>query len=1023
MSCPHKHPDPGPSRQPGKRYWRSLEEFAQTREFQEQIGREFPNRASELKDDVSRRRFLALMGGSLALAGIMTGGGCVRKREEIEPYVVPPEQVVPGKPLFFATAMPLPGGCGIGLLAESHEGRPTKVEGNPDHPGSLGSTDLFSQASILSLYDPDRARTISSGGQVRTWAQFISALEPALNQVRSSRGKGLHILTETITSPSLAGQLRQIMAMLPEAKWHQWEPLNNDNALQASQAAFGKHVDVVYHLDRADRIVSLDADFLMQGPAAVRYGRDFAKKRKVQGKNSASNRVYALCSTPTSTYALADHRLSLPASQILPLAYELFGALNELATGRKSATNPHPFVQTASADLWANRGKSLVIPGQHQPAAVHVLAHAINELLESAGQTLSYISTVEAEPTNQLASLTELNQSLRSQNVSLLLILGANPAYTAPAELEFASALKDSHALKIHQSLLVDETSECCDWHIPETHYLEAWGDVRAFDGTVSVIQPLIYPLFQAWTPSQLLAAISGNFMADPREIVREHWRSAHSGKDFEHFWLSTLQKGVVQNTAFPELSVRFNPSATPPAPESDTSNAIELQFRADPTIHDGRFANNGWLQELPKPISRLVWDNAALISPATAKQFSLSDNDVVELSLENRSISVPVLLLPGQPDRAITLHVGYGRKLQRGTAANGAGFNAYLLRTSEHLHHAAHLRMKPTGDTYSLVRTQTHFMIEHREEEVLHIQTLADYLKPATTSGDPAELDKPRKYNLSLYPEWNYTDRYPHQHRWGMSIDMNACTGCSACVIACVAENNSPIVGKDQVSRGREMHWLRIDSYYTDQPEFPGGPYFQPMLCQQCEKAPCEIVCPVGATTHSSEGINEMTYNRCVGTRYCSNNCPYKVRRFNFLQYADITPLAEMHYNPDVTVRQRGVMEKCTFCIQRLNQTRVDIKQMEADVLRASTDEEKLTLRKQMDERMSGLQTACQQACPTQAIVFGDMNWKYADSTQSPVIADKQLPHAYSVLTELQTQPRVTYLPRLLNPSRGGGV
>ena len=1035
----------------GKKYWRSLEELAETDEFQELLHREFPDRATEWSDPVGRRKFLKLMGASFALAGLTA---CTRQPTEyIAPYVRQPEELVPGKPVFFATAMPLDG-FATGLIVESHEGRPTKIEGNKDHPASLGATDVFSQASVLGLYDPDRSQTLTYLGEIVTWSAFLGGIRPAVDAQRAIAAQkpakgGLRILTETVTSPTLAYQIKTLLATLPAAKWHQYNPAGRDNVREGSRLAFGQYANTVYHFDKADVVLSLDSDFLACGPASLRYARDFAAKRRLTGGNREMSRLYVVESTVTNTGSVADHRLPMRPSEVEGFARFLAEVIGVPGGGFgdfMGSMDLHSKWQAViMRDLSEHRGSSIVIAGESQPPAVHAFAHSINQALGNIGKTVVYTDPVEASPVDGNASLRELVADMNSGQVDVLLILGGNPVYNAPADLDFAAAIRKV-PLRIHLSLYKDETSELSQWHIPEAHYLESWSDARAYDGTVSIIQPLIAPLYSGKTAHEVLAAFLNEPERSSYEIVRDYWRgrfaaggqeppiktgaSQNSGtaqtpaaavqpvassaqpqaslSGFEQFWRKSLHDGLVANTALQlktlTLKSEWANPAYKPHPTSPNSQ-LEIVFRPDPTIHDGRFSNNGWLQELPKPLSKLTWDNAAIVSPATAANLDLGKRvnevstnrmggiggeilaDRIELQYRDRSVIAPVFIQPGQPDNVITVHLGYGRTIS-GRVGTKAGFNAYAIRTSDAPWFGADLRISKIGGTYSLATTQSHHLIdasEVGERDILRSGTLEEYGKRPSLAPEGASESH---HEQSLYQGFAY-DGYA----WGMSIDLNACIGCTACVVACVAENNIPVVGKEQVARSREMHWLRVDAYYKGGEKKPET-YFQPVPCQQCENAPCEVVCPVAATGHSAEGLNDMTYNRCVGTRYCSNNCPYKVRRFNFLLYQDFyTASLKMMRNPDVSVRSRGVMEKCTYCVQRIQKAKIDSEKEDRQV------------------RDGEIVPACAQACPTEAIVFGNIN----DPT-SRVAQLKAEERNYSLLGELNTKPRTTYLGAVRN-------
>jgi len=980
-------------------FWRTLEEQAGDPAFQELLYNEFPSQIEAITDPVQRRTFLKLMGASLALAGVTA---CTKQPvEKIVPYVKQPEELIPGKPLFYATSMSL-GGVATGLLVESHEGRPTKIEGNPLHPGSLGATDVFAQAAILGLYDPDRSQTLRNLGEIRPWSSFLGAMNAALTAQKPLKGAGLRILTESISSPTLAAQNRDLLSRFPSAKWHQWDPASRNNARVGSKTAFGTFVDTHYRFENADVILSLDADFLGSGPGALRYAREFARRRRPEDAERM-NRLYAVESMPTSTGARADHRLPARPSVVGSIAQAIAAAVGNPSAMQSGPATPdltpamQKWVAAVSKDLSAHRGRSLVIAGDSQPPLVHMIAHALNLTLGNAGKTVVYTETAEAEPVNQLESIRDLVADMNAGKVDLLVIIGGNPVYSAPVDLQFADALGKVQ-LRAHLSLYDDETSAQCQWQIPEAHFLEAWSDARAFDGTASIVQPLIAPLYGGKSAHEVLAALSDRPERSGHDIVRAQWKI---DKD-ETAWRRWLHDGVIPNTAFAPkpLNALAGPAVvtTAPAPAA----GIEIAFCTDPSILDGRFANNGWLQELPKPITRLTWDNAVITSPATADKLKAAERpsfqggehgqiitDVVELKFKGRAVRGALFAVAGHPDDCVTVHLGYGRS-RGGRVAAGAGFNANAIRTSDALSFGAGVEIALTGDKFSLACTQYHHLMEGRD--MVRAVTREEYLRDPKSVHEGSEPPPPKM--LTMYPEVKY-DGY----KWGMAIDVNSCIGCNACVVGCQAENNIPVVGKDQVLRGREMHWLRVDTYYRGEAANPET-FFQPVPCMQCENAPCEVVCPVGATAHSHEGLNDMVYNRCVGTRYCSDNCPYKVRRFNFLLYQDFdTPALKLGRNPDVTVRSRGVMEKCTYCVQRINAAKIDSEKGDRQV------------------RDGEIKTACEQACPADAIVFGNLN-----DPNSRVAKLQSEVRNYALLAELNTRPRTTYLAavRNVNPELG---
>jgi len=962
-----------------RRYWRSLEELA---------GIEGPGESSEemvaRAAGLDRRELLKFGSVSLALAGLTA---CTRQpAEKIVPYVRQPEEIVPGRPLFFATAMTL-GGYATGLLVESNMGRPTKAEGNPLHPASLGATDAFCQAALYGLYDPDRSETVTYLEEIRSWPAFLSAMRNAVEKAKEGKGRGLRILTETVGSPTLGAQLAALTTELPEARWHQWEPANRDNVLAGAAAAFGQPLDTVLDLSKADVILSLDSDFLACGPGHLRSVREFSARRRSR-ERGRMNRLYAVESTPGVTGACADHRLPMRAADIEAFARSVAGQLGVIAPEGRST----PFARAVAEDLKAHRQRSLVLAGDGQPPAVHSLAHAMNAALANAGATVAYIDPVPPRPESQMEALRKLVADMEAGQVETLVILGGNPGFTAPADIPFVKAL-EKVKLRAHLSPYQDETSALCQWHVPEAHFLESWSDARAFDGTASIVQPLIAPLYGGKTAHEAVAALTSQPERTSYEIVRDYWKDK-LGPDFEASWRRALHDGVIAGTTF-EPKVTASKPAITRSSDHPIADSLEIVFRPDPTIHDGRFANNAWLQELPKPITKLTWDNALLLSPATARRLGVASEDVVRLSYRGHSMEAPVWVLPGHAEESATLHFGYGRS-RAGKFGSKAGFNAYALRTSDAPAGATGLEIAKTGRTYPVVTTQHHQSMEGRA--IVRAGTLEEYEKNPKFAREMVEAPG--------LEDTVYQPYKPDLYAWGMAIDLNACTGCNACVVACQAENNIPFVGKHETSRGHAMHWLRVDRYFEGDPANPRTVH-QPVPCMHCENAPCELVCPVEATAHSAEGLNDMVYNRCVGTRYCANNCPYKVRHFNFFHYATQfrAPSMRMLANPDVTVRWRGVMEKCTYCVQRINGAKI---QSEKENRRVRDGE---------------VVTACQQACPAEAIVFGDL----ADR-ESRVARMKASPVNYSLLEELGTRPRTTYLAAVRNPNpgvegKGGGT
>jgi MoCo/4Fe-4S cofactor protein with predicted Tat translocation signal len=1149
--------------QQGKQYWRSLEEFVDAPEFEEFVGREFPQHAETWDDPVSRRSFLKLMGASLALAGLSSA--CViQPPEKVIPYVQQPEEIVPGKALFFATAMTLKG-IAVGLLAKSNEGRPTKIEGNPQHPGSLGSTDKLAQASLLTMYDPDRSQDFLYRNAPRSWNNFVAEARAALERGRETGGAGIRFLTQTVTSPTLIAQFRQILSEMPNARWYQYEPSNNDNGFAGARMAFGDNVHTVYNFAAADRILSLDSDFL--NSFNVRYVRDFSDRRRVTEEKKDMNRLYQVETTLTITGAKADHRKAVKPSNMENFARAAATALGVPNAGGTVSEDEARWIGAMAKDLRENgAGRSIVIAGDHQPPLIHALAHAMNAELGNVGKTLTYHEPIEANAAGQTArtqieGLRELVRDIDAGAVQLLVMLGGNPMYDTPADLKFTKERMDKVPFRVHLSLYNDETSQYSHWHIPQTHYLEEWSDARAFDGTATLVQPLIAPLYGGKSVHEVLNVFAReNYERSGYEIVREFWQRQGLGTGLRPLVATTTGGAAAAATTASAQQQQPRPAASPraananananansnagagnanqdanrntnsngngnsnqsgellsrgqsvPAPDMETSgrgptvvdapnmpglandrselprarsgseanvnttaalsgispqgfdaawrkvvhdgfipgtatqprnvspntgflgqtagiqaasggNALEVNILPDPSVYDGRFANNGWLQELPKPLNKLTWDNVLLLSPRTADRLGLNqgrgkyDNDagavegtsfiaskggnlysdLVNLTVNGQKISkpLPVWVQPGQPDDVATIFLGYGRSAA-GKVGNGIGYDAYEVVNSN-LPAFGVGEIVKTGEQTQLASTQTHFSMEGRD--ILRVRELEKY------KANPDYGHQHDEYPKSMYSHEKYDTQYKTYNRWGMAIDLNACVGCNACVVACQAENNIPVVGKEQVERSREMHWLRIDAYYggEDQND-PQGPYFQPVLCQQCEQAPCEPVCPVHATVHSAEGLNDMVYNRCVGTRYCSNNCPYKVRRFNFLLYQDwYTPQYKLMRNPEVTVRSRGVMEKCTYCTQRIAWARIEAQKAYAN----GESDGKV--------RDGEVQTACQAVCPTEAIIFGNMN-----DPEAAVNKLKAEHRNYKLLNELNTQPRTTYLAGLKNQNR----
>ena len=977
----------------GRRMWRSLGEQRGDASFEVRLRERHPQQTKTVFDPPQRRDFLKIMGASLALAGV--SASCTKQpQEKIVPWAKSPEQLIPGKPLFFATSMPWYAGS-IGLLVESHMGRPTKAEGNADHPASLGATDVWSQAAVLGLYDPDRSQGIAYRGRSATWGSFLDEVRSTLATLNAKQGAGVRLLTQSVVSPTLQAQIQEFLVKYPKAAWHQWQPVNRDNARAGARLAFGKDVQALPRFEQADVVVSLESDFLSSAPENVRAIRGFSSRRKARaGQANELARLYVLESRPTCTGARAEHRLALRAGEIEAASRALAKRLGVDAPGDVPANAPFSaFVDALAKDLEAHKGRSLVIAGDTQPAAVHALAHLINEKLGNGGKTVSYTAPAELSGTDQAQSIAALAKDMRDGAVEFLVMLEGNPVHDAPADLDFAAALAKVK-LRVHLSLYLDETSQLADWHLNAAHFLESWSDARGADGTLGIVQPLIAPLYAGRTAHELLNALLDRAGQTAYDALRENTKKTLGEAEFERKWRRLVHDGLLAGSASASVSVEAQRLTLAPAA---APAGLEIAFRHDPLVFDGRFVNNGWLLEQPRPMTMLTWDNVVQLSPATAAKNGIETGDVVEVEFEGRTLRGPALVMPGHADESLTLTLGFGRA-KAGRVAAGVGYDAFALRTLGALSQGSGARIRATGETHELATTQEHDdmttnLPENLREELapVRVATLERFRAHPTLVEKHGEA----KESTSLYPE-----RPQGEYAWGMVIDLAACTACGACVTACSAENNVPIVGKAEVLRGREMHWLRIDRYFEGDPRNPRI-HTQPIPCMQCENAPCESVCPVAATTHSPEGLNDMVYNRCIGTRYCANNCPYKVRRFNFFLYSDYdTESLKMARNPDVTVRSRGVMEKCTYCVQRINRARLAAKKEDRRI------------------RDGEIRTACQSVCPADAIAFGDLR-----DPNSAVSKLKAEPHNYGLLEELNTRPRTSYLAKIENPNHALGA
>ena len=927
--------------------------------FQALLGDEFPPGATQWAAGLDRRDFVRLMGASLALGGM---SGCARRAaERIVPYVTPPENLLPGGAKFYATAIPVEG-FGRGILVESNLGRPTKIEGNPEHPESLGATDAITQAAILSLYDPDRSRAPLRGGLPGGWSAFAADWGGRRGGFAGARGRGLALLTEPTTSPTLLREIGRFLQEFPGARWYQHTPL-------AGYEVDGAQPD--YDFEQADVVFSIGSDFLYRHPSSIRYGRAFARRRRVENGTVRASRAYAIEATPTVTGSMADFRLAASPERIRVVLDALAGALEGSQAPGLSADEGR-FVASLAHDLRSGAPRVACVAGTELDPDIQRWSLTVNARLGSMAGAVRLLPSLRSDSDPRSAGkLAALEAAMSGNEVQALFILGSNPVYTAAASSGFRELLRRV-PFSVHHGSHEDETAAACGWHLPEAHFLETWSDLKAFDGTATILQPLIEPLYEGRGATEVLRMLGRAGAATAYDMVRETWRDQQGGHDFEARWAGWLRRGALAPAARREGGrTPAGAGMIPALSKGESAPGLCLVLSPDANVLDGRWANNAWLQELPKPLSHLVWDNAALISPALATRLGAENGDLLALSCGGRTLQAAAWVMPGQAADCVALSLGYGRS-RGGTLGTNRGFDAYRLRGGNSVWSAAGLEATRTGGRYPLVTTQHHFAMEGRQP--------VRVVSPGDLS-----VDAPRGGG-SMYPAWT-----PGAYAWGMSIDLSTCLGCNACVVACQAENNIPVVGKDQVSRGREMHWIRIDRYFEGDPAAPRILH-QPVTCMQCENAPCETVCPVGATVHSSEGLNQMVYNRCVGTRYCSNNCPYKVRRFNFLDYRSSreSPV-NLQENPDVTVRERGVMEKCTYCVQRINAARID-----AD-------------RENRPIRDGEIRTACQQACPVEAIVFGNVADPAARVSQR-----KREPTDYSLLGELNTRPRTTYLAKM---------
>lgn len=1048
-------------------YWRSLGQLENSEEFQQVLAREFPEGITEAPDEVSRRGFLGAVAASVALAGMTS---CRKPVTKILPFTKRPEGYKPGIAQHYATTLTR-NGYGVGVLAKSNDGRPTKLDGNPDHPSCPGGgSDMQLQAELLQLYDPNRSRKPRNphsaqhahaddghGGhgahgahadhEVDVWEEMLDWLDGDEGaDLLNKQGQGLHVVMPPSTSPSLLAAVNRMKSgSFPKAQFHTWSALNQDHAMQGAKMAFGKPMAAHYDYGKADVVVSLDCDFLGTEGDSIKSANQWGKRR---AGAVDLNRLYAIESIYSSTGTAADHRFRTKSSEIAGVAFAL---ANQLGAGSgsdlKSALGAHPadafekngkqWVEEIAKDLQSAAGKSIVVAGATQPPVVHAIAHAINQKLGNLGKTVTMTAAPKGIATDSGAQLRALSAALEAGTCEALIFLGTNPAHDGPADLKLKKLLEEKKPkTTIHVGLYEDETAHLCDWHFPMAHDLESWGDARAMDGTVSMQQPLVAPLFGGVSALEFLAFFNqdnaGNASWEDLplgrdttfgfELVKQHWQEKLGAPDFESsWWPKALHEGLVEGTAFAAESAALDGGAIAAAVKSwSKPTGTEVVLRGCPKMGDGRYANNSWMAEIPDPMTKLSWDNAAMLSMATARKLNVQNGDMLKVSANDATLEIPAWILPGHADDSVSIFLGWGRELEHCKVADGAGFNAYPLRTTAQSAVLSGATVAPGSGTYSLVCTQEHGTMAGRAlvRENTKAGNEADpqwapkmspldqaaRLKGKTEKDVDNSLWEERGYDKGLAAKDDAVRKSPYQ--WGMVFDLNACSGCSACMTACVAENNIPMVGKIQVARNREMFWIRCDRYFSstggDDLEMAEDPQVasMPVPCMQCENAPCESVCPVAATMHNPEGLNDMVYNRCIGTRYCSNNCPYKVRRYNYLDYLGQVPdTKQMAFNPDVTVRSRGVMEKCTYCVQRINGGRIEAK-LGGKKIGDGENDVRVT-------------TACAQACPTEAITFGNII-----ETTSKVAGLRSNDLNYGLLSELNTKPRTTYLGRVRNPN-----
>ena len=984
-------------------YWKSLKDISSEEDYNRFLKQSDHNEDNGL----SRRNFLSLIAASVALAGLE---GCKKPVQKIIPYVEAEIGTIPGIPKYYASTIPWKNNA-LGVVIENHDERPVKVEGNEKHPSTLGKSNAFSQASTIEMYDPDRARGVKYNGKKVDWSEYLKFAK----DINKGDGKGLAVLMQESSSPTIKSIQNDFKTKFPSASWVSYESVNNENLYKGIEKAFSKKLQPIYRLENAQIIVSLGSDFLGVDDNNIYNTRKFAQNRDIVDENSTMNRLYVAESSITSTGSSADHRLNIPQHEMESILAELSYELKKLGLSvdaNKVKSSNNLWIKAAAEDLMSNRGDSIILGGSQLSPEFHQLIALLNNQLNAP---VDYYP-LNLSQVSSLADFKSLCDDIKNNKIKNLIILGANPVYDSPADFNFGDLLKNVPN-SVHLTNILDETSKLCSWNIAMTHYFECWGDAMSYDGFVSIVQPQIMPLFDSKSAIQVLTPLVYSKELSSYDTVKNVWKSdiVKSG-NFEREWEKVLHDGLYKNTIIKKEQVR--PSSKTSTTQLNNSiklddNKFEIVFNASSSVYDGRFANNGWLQEIPKPVTSLTWDNAALISIKVAKKLNIKNGQMIEIKIDNKSIKLPAWITPGQNQKSISLELGYGREFE-GRLGNGVGFNVYPLRMSSNPSYSLNASISVLDETYPLASTQDHHGLEEdqyaapgfdklsnnevqsRIPELVKQSTLDYYKDNPDWVQKKVEEHKPDKKRSwadhSMYnPEPEYD--YSKGPQWGMSIDLTSCTSCNACSIACQSENNIPVVGKQQVMNGREMHWIRIDNYFAGDPDNPEMST-QSVACVHCELAPCETVCPVAATTHSSDGVNQMTYNRCLGTRYCANNCPYKVRKFNFYNYTrDLPEVVQMAMNPDVSIRFRGVMEKCTYCYQRVSAARISAENENREI------------------QDGDFQVACQQSCPADAIKFGDIN-----DPNSAVSKAKRRNRDYALLAHLGTAPRTTYLAKIRN-------